>query len=197
MTDKTYTADERGMAFVEGLGWVVECPRAVEYAATLRQPSSQAGAVDAGALQAVVRDMRDESFRHGPETRERGRLQGFAIRIEAALARPASSEPASGEAEPVAWLHKRDPSRCTSVKALAESNPSQYMPVYTHPAEPVKVADGWRVMACTSSVPRPGDRWEIYDPSGSGGVVTSSEVADPVVRRLLDSLANTPKESTP
>lgn len=41
---------------------------------------------------------------------------------------------------------------------------------------------------------RKGERWEIYAPCGSGGVVHEDEVADWVVRKLLDSLATSKLE---
>jgi len=50
--------------------------------------------------------------------------------------------------------------------------------------------NGFRVMHLTGrSGAREGERWEIYAPCGSGGVVREDEVADWVVRKLLDSLA--------
>lgn len=52
-----------------------------------------------------------------------------------------------------------------------------------------KVLNGWRVMMCTSSVQREGDRWEVYSPEGSGGVVSTHDVRDWAVRGLLDALA--------
>lgn len=52
-----------------------------------------------------------------------------------------------------------------------------------------KVLNGWRVMLCTSSVQREGDRWEVYSPEGSGGVVSTHDVRDWAVRGLLDALA--------
>nr|WP_294980110.1 hypothetical protein [uncultured Pseudomonas sp.] len=57
-----------------------------------------------------------------------------------------------------------------------------------------QVPDGWRVMRCTSSVPRDGDKWEIYDPQGSGGVVSVHDVKDWAVRGLLDALAAAPAQ---
>lgn len=36
---------------------------------------------------------------------------------------------------------------------------------------------------------REGERWEIYAPCGSGGVVHEDDVTDWVVRKLLDALA--------
>lgn len=61
-------------------------------------------------------------------------------------------------------------------------------------AQAGQVPDGWRVMRCTSSVPREGDQWEIYDPQGSGGVVSVHDVKDWAVRRLLDALAAAPAQ---
>ncbi|WP_425318758.1 hypothetical protein [Pseudomonas nitroreducens] len=57
-----------------------------------------------------------------------------------------------------------------------------------------QVPDGWRVMRCTSSSPRDGDKWEIYDPQGSGGVVSVHDVKDWAVRGLLDALAAAPAQ---
>ena len=61
------------------------------------------------------------------------------------------------------------------------------------PAQPAeRVPEGWCVSACTSSTPRDGDKWEVYDPSGSGGVVSDFDICDPMVRKLLDALAAAP-----
>lgn len=54
------------------------------------------------------------------------------------------------------------------------------------------VPSGFRVMKPTSSVRR-GGRWEIYAPSGSGGIVHEDDVTDWVVRNLLDALAAAPQ----
>lgn len=56
-----------------------------------------------------------------------------------------------------------------------------------------QVPEGWRVMRCTSSIQREGDKWEIYDPQGSGGVVSTHDVKDWAVRGLLDALAAAPQ----
>jgi len=61
-------------------------------------------------------------------------------------------------------------------------------------AQAGQVPDGWRVMRCTSYAPRDGDKWEIYDPQGSGGVVSVHDVKDWAVRGLLDALAATPAQ---
>ena len=60
-------------------------------------------------------------------------------------------------------------------------------------AAQAKVTEGWRVMHCTSSSQREGDKWEVYDPQGSGGVVSAHDVRDRVVRGLLDALAAAPQ----
>lgn len=60
-------------------------------------------------------------------------------------------------------------------------------------AQAGQVPEGWLVMRCTSSVPREGDQWEIYDPQGSGGVVSVHDVKDWAVRGLLDALAAVPQ----
>lgn len=60
-------------------------------------------------------------------------------------------------------------------------------------AEAGQVPEGWRVMRCTSSIQREGDQWEIYDPQGSGGVVSVHDVKDWAVRGLLDALAAAPQ----
>ena len=64
------------------------------------------------------------------------------------------------------------------------------------PAERVGVPDGWRVMRCTGSFPGDSDCWEIYDPSGSGGVITPSDVPEATVRGLLDALSAAPEASS-
>lgn len=51
------------------------------------------------------------------------------------------------------------------------------------------VPEGFRVMKPTSAVVRDGDRWEIYAPCGSGGIVHEDDVTDWVVRKLLDAAA--------
>lgn len=51
------------------------------------------------------------------------------------------------------------------------------------------VPEGFRVMKPTSSVVRYGERWEIYAPCGSGGIVNEDDVTDWVVRQLLDAMA--------
>lgn len=63
-------------------------------------------------------------------------------------------------------------------------------------AERVRVPDGWRVMRCTGSFPGDSDCWEIYDPSGSGGVITPSDVPEATVRGLLDALSAAPEASS-
>lgn len=57
------------------------------------------------------------------------------------------------------------------------------------------VPEGFRVMKPTSAVVRYGDRWEIYAPCGSGGVVNEDDVTDWVVRTLLDAIAAAPLAS--
>lgn len=52
--------------------------------------------------------------------------------------------------------------------------------------------DGFRVMRPTSTILSEGDRWEIYAPCGSGGIVNEDDVTDWVVRKLLDALAAAP-----
>jgi hypothetical protein len=53
-----------------------------------------------------------------------------------------------------------------------------------------QVADGWRVVSFTGSTKRhDDDRWEVYDPTGSGGVVRTSDIGHSAVRGLLDALA--------
>lgn len=47
--------------------------------------------------------------------------------------------------------------------------------------------DGWRVAVASSG--RQGDAWEIYDEEGNGGVVSTHDVKDWIVRKLLDRLA--------
>lgn len=42
----------------------------------------------------------------------------------------------------------------------------------------------------TSEVIRDGDRWEIYNPEGSGGIVSTQDIKDWVVAELLDAIAN-------
>src|SRR5690606_37077088 len=55
--------------------------------------------------------------------------------------------------------------------------------------------NGFRVMHLVGRPgAREGERWEIYAPCGSGGVVHEDEVADWVVRKLLDSLATSKLE---
>ncbi|MBB4863311.1 hypothetical protein HNP46_002158 [Pseudomonas nitritireducens] len=61
-------------------------------------------------------------------------------------------------------------------------------------AQAGQVPEGWRVMRCTSSIQREGDRWEIYDPQGSGGVVSEHDVKDLAVRGLLDAIAAAPAQ---
>jgi len=56
-------------------------------------------------------------------------------------------------------------------------------------AQAGQVPDGWRVMRCTSSAKREDDKWEIYDPQGSGGAVSVHDVKDWAVRGLLDALS--------
>ena len=65
--------------------------------------------------------------------------------------------------------------------------------LYLH-AERARVPHGWRVHMVTASAPRPGDRWEVYDASGSGGVITEAEISSPTIRRLLDALAAAPSQ---
>lgn len=60
------------------------------------------------------------------------------------------------------------------------------------PVQQVSVPDGFRVMNPTSAVVRDGDRWEIYAPCGSGGIVHEDDVRDWVVRKLLDAIAAAP-----
>lgn len=64
-------------------------------------------------------------------------------------------------------------------------------------AAPAGVPGGWRVMHCTASAPRPGDKWEVYSPNGSGGVVSTDDVKDWAVRELLDTLATSSATPTP
>lgn len=52
----------------------------------------------------------------------------------------------------------------------------------------VAVPEGFRVMRPTSAALRDGDRWEVYGPSG-GGIVSTHDVKDWLVRELLDALA--------
>lgn len=60
----------------------------------------------------------------------------------------------------------------------------------TTPAQPeAGVPEGWRITRASSEANRPLDRWEIYDPSGVGGVVSLNDVPDWIVRSLLDALA--------
>lgn len=54
------------------------------------------------------------------------------------------------------------------------------------------VPSGFRVMKPTSAV-RDGERWEIYAPCGSGGIVHEDDVTDWVVRNLLDAMAAAPQ----
>lgn len=54
-------------------------------------------------------------------------------------------------------------------------------------------AEGWKVMRFTGSAPRPGDRWEVYGPDGSGGVVATQDVPSHVCG-LLDALSPTPPQ---
>lgn len=55
------------------------------------------------------------------------------------------------------------------------------------------VPGGWRVLPCTSSAKREADRWEVYSPCGSGGVVSTHDVRDWAVRELLDAIAASPE----
>jgi hypothetical protein len=60
-------------------------------------------------------------------------------------------------------------------------------------------ASGFRVIPYSGGWCRGTERWEIYDDEGSGGVVEEDDVPDPILRRLLDSLATAQamKESKP
>lgn len=61
---------------------------------------------------------------------------------------------------------------------------------YLAPVAPAAaVPDGWRVMWFSSSIRPDGERWEIYDPEGSGGAVSTHDVRDGTAKRLLDALA--------
>ncbi|NMZ75069.1 hypothetical protein HBO32_18355, partial [Pseudomonas nitroreducens] len=84
-------------------------------------------------------------------------------------------------------------------KALSEhthwKRKTASLELYAAPvAQAGQVPDGWRVMRCTSYAPRDGDKWEIYDPQGSCGVVSVHDVKDWAVRGLLDALAATPAQ---
>jgi len=57
------------------------------------------------------------------------------------------------------------------------------------PSAPVGV-EGWNIIPFTGSFKTSDERWEIYDPEGSGGAVNASDVRDPVVAKLLDALAS-------
>lgn len=63
--------------------------------------------------------------------------------------------------------------------------------LYDHPpavGQEWVVPDGWHVSIAPNG--RDGDAWEIYDETGSGGIVSAYDVKDWVVRKLLDSLAS-------
>ena len=55
----------------------------------------------------------------------------------------------------------------------------------------VAVLEGFRVMRPTSAALLDGDRWEVYGPNG-GGIVSTHDVKDWVVRDLLDALSAAP-----
>lgn len=143
-------------------------------------------------------------------TKPSGKLE-FAYRtiaaleqkLEAAQARLAELE----KQEPVAFEYER---RMHDSMGGWEHQFSLYDPLsstFTKPediralrklyAAPVaqagQVPEGWRVMRCTSSAPRDGDKWEIYDPQGCGGVVSVHDVKDCAVRGLLDALSAAPQ----
>src|SRR5690606_20799790 len=46
------------------------------------------------------------------------------------------------------------------------------------------------IIQFTGSFKTSDERWEVYDPEGSGGAVNASDVRDPVVAKLLDTLAS-------
>lgn len=81
--------------------------------------------------------------------------------------------------------------------ALDESNQSAWAENAKLLAELERRAmpDGFRVMRPTSTILSEGDRWEIYAPCGSGGIVNEDDVTDWVVRKLLDALAAAPSPS--
>jgi hypothetical protein len=64
------------------------------------------------------------------------------------------------------------------------------------PGGEVALPEGWRVHALFEPRYAAGCPWEVYDPTGSGGVVHVSAVTDDRVRRLLDALAATPPAET-
>ncbi|WP_298580484.1 hypothetical protein [uncultured Luteimonas sp.] len=56
------------------------------------------------------------------------------------------------------------------------------------------MAEGWRVMPFTGSWQACDERWEVYSPDGSGGVVLASEVRSRDVADLLDAIATQHQE---
>lgn len=110
--------------------------------------------------------------------------------------------------EPVAWALQRKSDGFVRATWNQKPSETQYeiaeldgdviVPLYAAPvAQAGQVPDGWRVMRCTSSIQREGDQWEIYDPQGSGGVVSIHDVKDWAVRGLLDALADAPAKRMP
>lgn len=63
-----------------------------------------------------------------------------------------------------------------------------------HTAPRAAMPDGWRVNFATGKSLRLGDRWEIYDPSGTGGVVNLDYVKEHIVRKFLDALSAAPSD---
>ena len=63
-------------------------------------------------------------------------------------------------------------------------------------SDPV-VPTGWTVLRAAGGAVRPTDRWEVYSPEGSGGVVRSDEIANQDVSRLLDALVAAPVVQEP
>jgi hypothetical protein len=65
--------------------------------------------------------------------------------------------------------------------------------LYTHPPEQSRavagVPDGWKLVPFTGSWRQADERWEVYSPDGNGGAINASDVRDPVIAELLDSLA--------
>jgi hypothetical protein len=144
MTDKTYTAEQfiAEADFAELRGDGSHTASMLRYAATLRQPSSQAGAVDEGFGDRLCHILfPNEEFAEI--------LNGQQVRdaLQAALARPASSEPAIGEAVGYLIRWDSDKQEYRGKETLSTSRCHEddgcSLPVYLHPAEPVKVADGY------------------------------------------------------
>ena len=53
---------------------------------------------------------------------------------------------------------------------------------------------GWRVMPMTGFKRSPDEQFEIYDPSGNGGVVLASDISDMTALRLIAALAAPPAQ---